>query len=156
MTKREFLETLGKILNRELSEAEVQDNLRYYESYISQEIANGKTEEQVLTELGDPRLIARTILQVDAQRENSFGSEAVFTEEENGSYSHSYKEESQNAGTGIHVHSFGGIKAWLVLIAAVVVLFILLKTAFTLFVKLLPILVIIATAMWIKHKFFEH
>lgn len=155
MTKREFLETLGKILNRELSEAEVQDNLRYYENYIRQETANGKTEEQVLSELGDPRLIARTILQVDAQKENTFGREAVFTEEEDGGYSHSYKEESRTTGSGFHVHSFGGIKAWLILIAVAVVLFILLKTAFTLFIKLLPVLVIIAAAMWIKHKFFE-
>ena len=155
MTKQEFLETLGKILNRELSEAEVQDNLRYYENYIGQEVAKGRTEEQVLAELGDPRLIARTILQVDAQKENSYSAETIYTEEEDGRYSRSYTEESQNSGSGIHVHTFSDAKAWLILIAVVVVLFVLLKTAFTLFIKLLPVLLVIAAVVWIKHKFFE-
>lgn len=69
MSKEEFLDTLRKVLARELSESEVADNINYYWNYIEQQIASGKTEEQVLQELGDPRLIARTILQVDEKRE---------------------------------------------------------------------------------------
>ena len=68
MSKEEFLDTLRKVLARELSESEVADNINYYWNYIEQQIASGKTEEQVLQELGDPRLIARTILQVDREK----------------------------------------------------------------------------------------
>ena len=92
MSKQEFLDTLRRALARELSEGEVADNINYYWNYIEQEIAFGKSEEQVLSELGDPRLIARTILQVDEQREEdengrSFGyQEEVFTANPDGSY----------------------------------------------------------------------
>ena len=65
MSKQEFLDTLRRALARELSESEVADNINYYWNYIEQQVASGKSEEQVLSELGDPRLIARTILQVE-------------------------------------------------------------------------------------------
>ena len=81
MSKEEFLDTLRKVLARELSESEVADNINYYWNYIEQQIASGKTEEQVLQELGDPRLIARTILQVDEKREEEpYQDAAVYTE----------------------------------------------------------------------------
>ena len=62
MSKEEFLDTLRKVLARELSESEVADNINYYWNYIEQQVASGKSEEQVLSELGDPRLIARRII----------------------------------------------------------------------------------------------
>ena len=154
MTKQEFLETLGKILNRELSESEVTNNLRYYETYIAQEMAKGRTEEQVLSGLGDPRLIARTILQVDGRREEP-GRESVFTEEEDGIYSHSYANDTQERKSTAKVHSFGGMKGWLVLIAVLLVLFVLLRTAFVLFIRLLPVLAVVAAVLWLKKKFFS-
>lgn len=149
MTKQEFLETLGKILKRELSEAEVNDNLRYYDNYIEQEVKRGKTEAEVLEQLGDPRLIAKTILQVDAQKDAS-SYEQVFTEEADGGYRSSY-EHTQNT-SGVHVHTFGGVKGWLILAAVVLVLLVLLKTAFTLFVKLLPVILIGTVILWAKRK----
>ena len=62
MSKQEFLDTLRRALARELSESEVADNINYYWNYIEQQVAFGKSEEQVLSELGDPRLIARRII----------------------------------------------------------------------------------------------
>ena len=86
MTRQEFMDTLGRALRRELSEQEVLDNLHYYESYIDREVMSGKSEADVLAQLGDPRLIARTILQVDQQKEEAmeqgYGSqETVYTED---------------------------------------------------------------------------
>ena len=86
MSKEEFLDTLRKVLARELSESEVADNINYYWNYIEQQIASGKTEEQVLQELGDPRLIARTILQVDEKREEEPYQDAAVYTEEDGTY----------------------------------------------------------------------
>ena len=86
MSKQEFLETLRKVLARELSENEVADNINYYWNYIEQQIASGKTEEQVLQELGDPRLIARTILQVDEKKAEEPYQEATVYTEEDGTY----------------------------------------------------------------------
>lgn len=85
MTKQEFLDTLRRSLARELSESEVADNINYYWNYMEEQIASGKSEEQVLRELGDPRLIARTILQVDQRRdeeEDGYSQETVYMEED--------------------------------------------------------------------------
>jgi len=61
MTKQEFLQILrGRIAGR-MNPAEVNDQISYYDSYIDQLIDSGKTEEEVVEELGDPLLIAKTL-----------------------------------------------------------------------------------------------
>ncbi|MEG0806245.1 MAG: DUF1700 domain-containing protein [Lachnospiraceae bacterium] len=62
MTRTEFLEELQQALQGEVSPAVITDNLRYYENYIMEEARKGRTEEEVLEELGNPRLLARTII----------------------------------------------------------------------------------------------
>ena len=77
MTKIEFLDTLRKALNGQVPPEIISENLTYYESYISDEMRRGRTETEVLDELGDPRLIARTIIDAAAGgsgRRSSFGS----------------------------------------------------------------------------------
>lgn len=39
----------------------IRNQLAYYDQYISDEIAKGRSEREVVDELGDPRLIAKTI-----------------------------------------------------------------------------------------------
>lgn len=62
MTKREFLDLLESSLKGQIPPSAVASNLQYYRDYIAGEVAKGRSEESVLEELGDPRLIARTIL----------------------------------------------------------------------------------------------
>lgn len=62
MTKQEFMDKLRIALNGKVSGNVVTENLQYYEDYINTEIRKGKSEEEVLAALGDPRLIARTII----------------------------------------------------------------------------------------------
>lgn len=62
MDRYEFVSTLKAVLTGEVPGAIVEDNVRYYEGYISQEVASGKSEREVLESLGDPRLIAKTII----------------------------------------------------------------------------------------------
>ena len=62
MNKREFLSKLEEALVYELPPRAVDENLRYYSSYIDSEVKSGRSVEEVLEELGDPRLIARTII----------------------------------------------------------------------------------------------
>ncbi len=65
MTKQEFLEKLRAALGNDLSGAVVSENVNYYKQYITDEVAKGKSEKEVIDELGDPWAIARTI--IDAQ-----------------------------------------------------------------------------------------
>lgn len=66
MTKQEFLIQLQKALNGKISSSSIQSHVRYYDDYISMEMRKGKTEETVLEELGDPHLLAKTIVAADA------------------------------------------------------------------------------------------
>ena len=69
MTKAEFLEKLRIELSSGVTPQVLQENLNYYGQYIDDEIRKGRTESEVLAELGDPWILAKTI--VDAQREES-------------------------------------------------------------------------------------
>ena len=62
MTKREFLEELKEVLSEQLPQNQVAEHVSYYMNYIEEQKQNGSSEEEVLNMLGDPRLIARTIL----------------------------------------------------------------------------------------------
>ena len=44
-----------------LERTAINEQIDYYDKYISDEIKKGKTEKEVIDELGDPRLIAKTI-----------------------------------------------------------------------------------------------
>lgn len=66
MTKQEFLIQLQKALNGKISSSSIQSHVRFYDDYISMEIRKGKTEETVLEELGDPHLLAKTIVAAGA------------------------------------------------------------------------------------------
>lgn len=61
MTRREFLRGLEEALQMDVPQSVIRNQLAYYDQYISDEIAKGRSEKEVLDELGDPRLIARTI-----------------------------------------------------------------------------------------------
>lgn len=66
MTKTEFLEGLREGLNGAVTSQVLQESVEYYNRYINDSIAEGKTEEQVLEELGSVRLIVKTIIEANA------------------------------------------------------------------------------------------
>ena len=65
MTKNEFLEGLRKALGNDLDRETVQENVAYYDGYISVQVNIGRTEEEVTAELGDPWVIAQTIIDAE-------------------------------------------------------------------------------------------
>lgn len=65
MNREEFLEILNTQLQGEIPSTEVSQHLAYYDRFIQQKISQGQTEDQVLEELGDPRLIAKTLIDTE-------------------------------------------------------------------------------------------
>jgi len=61
MTKIEFLDRLRTALTGEIPDVEVENNIKFYDDYIG--TSNDKTEEEVMEQLGDSRLIAKTIVE---------------------------------------------------------------------------------------------
>ncbi len=62
MTKEQFLNELKQALAGEVPANVMMDSYSYYANYIDDEIRKGKSEEEVLEELGKPMLIARSII----------------------------------------------------------------------------------------------
>ncbi|MCM1039024.1 MAG: DUF1700 domain-containing protein [Roseburia sp.] len=81
MDKNEFIEKLQRTLAGGLNSSQVAENVRYYEEYIASEIQKGKTEEEVLLTLGDPRLLAKSIIEANKRAGASYGSNQEYDEE---------------------------------------------------------------------------
>ncbi|PXV85144.1 uncharacterized protein DUF1700 [Lachnotalea glycerini] len=71
MSKHEFLNTLQEALEGEVTQNVMNENLSYYKNYIDGEIRKGKSESMVLQQLGEPRLIAKTIIDTNSIEKNS-------------------------------------------------------------------------------------
>ena len=103
MTKSEFLEKLRAALANDLSGSIIQENVNYYSSYISDEVRKGRSEEEVIAELGDPWAIAQTII------------DSVNVQKNTGSYD-SYEPERKarenKQSDGPHVYTFGFDTWW--------------------------------------------
>lgn len=63
MNKAEFLEGLNAALAGEIDYNEHQNVIKYYSDYIDSKMQEGISEEEVISSLGNPRLIAKSILQ---------------------------------------------------------------------------------------------
>lgn len=62
MDRIEFIQILRNQLSGQMQEGRAAAHIRYYEDYIQSQVRSGRTEEEVLAELGDPRLIAKTLI----------------------------------------------------------------------------------------------
>ncbi len=93
MTKREFLNELADKLSEGMTREEIMSQLQYYAGYIDGEIARGKTEEEATEDLGEPILIARTILESPRDEESIFGH--VIQNEEDAYFEGTYQGRHQ-------------------------------------------------------------
>lgn len=75
MSREEFLTELRKALQGRVSQQTVNDNLRYYEEYILAESHKGKTEAEVIAALGNPRLLAKSIIDAENATEEKATAE---------------------------------------------------------------------------------
>ncbi len=82
MTKQDFLDRLRMALNGRVSPSLVEENVVYYEDYINTQIRLGKSEAMVMEALGDPRLIAKTIITTNDKttEQTSYDYQEISTE----------------------------------------------------------------------------
>ena len=156
MDKQEFLEKLRLALNGRVSPAVVTENINYYEDFINTEIRKGRSEEEVLAQLGDPRLIARTIVQThgngqDGKRRaaDMSGSTRTYSDRSSNDY-----DSGQNSEKRKHSLSFR-LPIWLFGIVALVVVVLVvvgvLSLVFSVVSIMLPvILIVLAVAFVVK------
>lgn len=99
MNKNEFLDTLRKSLEGEVDNAIIEKNIRYYSEYISS--GKGKSEEEIIEEIGDPRLIAKTIIETEKiSGRNESGRDYYSGRYDSDNRNKRYGEDNENTGYG--------------------------------------------------------
>ena len=153
MDKAEFLNILRQALDKEVSQEIIEQNISFYDQYIGSQ--SEEDERKVINEIGDPRLIARTIIEKEKmakQKELNINSQ---------SYQDSYYEDDQSMNNESDDNTFGGnifftkLK-WYhkLIIAAVILLFlvILFVLGRILFTFAVPILIICIILMLFRRR----
>lgn len=136
MTRSEFLNKLKEALANDLSGPVIQENVDYYSGYIADEVRKGRSEQEVVAELGDPWAIARTIIEsveIQGNTQEDYGYEP----------NRQNYDQRQQSGTG-QVHIFGLDTWWkkLLLVLGIVGVFMLVIAVIGgIFSLLAPILV---------------
>ena len=108
MTKRQFMEELRSSLEGMVSQAVIQENMNYYEDYINEQIRNGKNEQDVLNELGSPRLIARSIIDAKGEDDDYVQTEYYEEEQDEGT-----PEDMFGGNTHIFYDEFYKVQTWM-------------------------------------------
>lgn len=88
MDKRDFTDVLRQSLNGEVSADVIEQNVRYYDQYISSQSV--EEEAKVIEMLGDPRLIAKTIIETEKAKHKGKN----YNEDRN-SYTGNYANEEE-------------------------------------------------------------
>lgn len=137
MSKYEFMEQLDNALVGKVSEKERRESIRYYEEYIDDEIGKGKTEKEVLSSLGSPGAIAKSI--IDAKGYDKVG-ESVY-EGYNNKEGSSYEKQGYEEQMHTSIKKIEGWKVWAVLGGIVLVLFFMLSLVFKIVAAILPFVI---------------
>ena len=161
MSRQEFIDELKVSLSGLESKSQINENIRYYDNYIKEQVASGKSEAEVLKDLGDPRLIAKTILASEpvgqeafyggqdeyayTREDNTPENTTIHVDDENGSYTFRY-ESGRNVGWKTKA------KFYITIAVIVLVIAFILIAVTKLFIWMLPAIVVIALVGWIfKH-----
>ncbi len=163
MNRTEFIEKLQRALAGGLNSRQVTENVRYYQEYIDMEIRKGQSEAEVLAGLGDPRLLAKSIIEANKRAGRSGGTNLNYDEEivddgsdgEGGqSYTYGYDTGREEGGYEEDLTGKGRVfrmPGWLLLLIITVVVLLIIGVAFSLISVLAPILIpVLAVTLIIK------
>ena len=154
MDRQHFINGLTSALDGNVSSMVIADNVKYYNEYIDTELRRGRSEAEVLAGLGDPRLIARTIIDTNSlegseegRRSEKYRSGEYRSEEyQSGGYrsegyrSEGHRPEGYGQGSGNRPAGKGG-KPWLGILLAVLVVVVVIWLVVSVLSFLAPVLV---------------
>lgn len=146
MSKQEFIEGLRRSISSINDYTFVNDTISYYENYIESQIRMGRTEMEVMEELGDPRLIAKSIKATHV------------SEEEDGEQNYSQNDYTQKQIFPNALFQFDGknirLPSWLLKTVIIIVLMVVVFLVFTLLRWLAPFIFMGLIAYWVYKTLF--
>ena len=159
------MQGLREELEGRVSRQIIEENIRYYDSYIAGETAKGASEEEVTEALGGPRIIARTIVDAAYDTEDRPDGYDIYgagkaQEEKRQERGGGYQEGQQQRGGGYyeerqytesrrdpHIHYVDFSKWYVKLLAALAVILVavvILAVFFGLLSLLWPVILVVA------------
>lgn len=164
MNKDEFLQKLQESLSGEVPPEIVRENLQYYGGYIRDERKKGRSETEIMEELGDPRMIAHTIIDTTPGGGGNFeeytggfsygdrgytsGQEDSAGQQDSGSYGAGMNQQNGS----FHVYD---LNKWyykalgvVILIAVFTVIIAVVSGILTLLIPMLPVILVVMILMW--------
>lgn len=100
MDKKEFLSILRESLEGYIPKEEVEKNIDFYQNYFRE---SNQPEKEALEELGDPRLIARTVIDAYKASKGPMAeyymeqARSEYSREHSGAYEEERKEQKKEA-----------------------------------------------------------
>ena len=141
MYRAEFLDILKTQLSGQMHEGKISAHLRYYEDYIQSKVRAGTPEEEVIAQLGDPRLIAKTLLDTDTDTgEEVYEESRSYSENDTGDYG---KKEEKNWKKKLNLSTWYG--KLIVIAAAAAIIFLLISVL----AAVLPFLIVLAVVLYL-------
>ena len=114
MKKQEFLEKLYDALCESMDKSEAQIHVKYYKQYIEEKVREGKNEKDVIAELDNPRLIAKSLIEA--------GDDAFKYSDDVGEYKFEYDDVNKNMYENIGISPKGRLYLWGVGILVVLII----------------------------------
>ncbi|MGN0395359.1 MAG: DUF1700 domain-containing protein, partial [Coprococcus sp.] len=74
-SKEDFIRELADALSGSVPSDKYYETINYYDDYFRSEMKKGKSEEQICKSLGSPRLIAKSIIESQA---DAVGGERIY------------------------------------------------------------------------------
>ena len=140
MTKYEFLKELREALEGQVPMSEIEDSISYYRDYFSRQEADGRSEQEILEELGSPRLIAKSIIETK-------GGEQIY-------YEDTYEEQVNEEEGSPKVFVFDSFLTKIGCLAAVIIVIRLIGSVFAVALRFIgPIIMILLLIYLIKNVF---
>lgn len=152
MNKQEFIDRLRAALNGRVSPNLVIENVNYYEDYINMEMRKGRTEAEVLQSLGDPRLIARTIIETnggDTQAEQQ-NAEYQSSGYRNAQYQYHESGEAYQDTPAVKKIQLPG---WLWAVIIILIVGVLLSVVLSILSFLAPVIIVFAVVIFLIKLF---
>ena len=154
MSKTEFLDILYNQLSGQMPEGSVAAHVQYYRNYIEDEQQKGHTETDILNDLGDPRLIARTLLDTEVgagNPQNGSTYSAIYNEADS---DYNKYDSSDSARGHVKKHSFKlDLSTWYGKVAVILIAAVVLLLLVTILGILIPVVIVAGVIMYIVSQF---
>lgn len=154
MSKKEFLDILYNQLSGQMPEGSVAAHVQYYRNYIEDEQQKGRTETDILNDLGDPRLIARTLLDTEVgagNPQNGSTYSAIYNEADS---DYNEYDSSDSARGHVKKHSFKlDLSTWYGKVAVILIAAVVLLLLVTILGILIPVVIVAGVIMYIISQF---